>query len=214
MDNNNNKTTKIVLATNNKGKVNQFFELFKPLKNLEVLTTADVGFYSDIDETGATFEENSKIKADALYNHIVNNTNLENYVVVSEDGGLCIDYLNGEPGVFTARFGGDNLSREERLNFVLNKLTGAKDHERTAEFVAVVTAILPSGEFKQYRGTCKGSISKEIIELNKGLGMAPIFILDVNNKALSQLSDQEVIDLNHRGNAIRLFLEDFDNFVK
>lgn len=206
--------TKIVLATNNKGKVSQFFALFKPLNNVAVLTTADVGFNTNIDETGTTFEENSLIKAQAVHNHIANNTNLQNYVIVSEDGGLCINYLGGEPGVFTARFGGDNLSREERLNFVLNKLTGAKDHERTAEFVAVVTAMLPSGEFKQYKGVCKGQISKEIIEINKGLGMAPIFILDANNKALSQLTDDEVIKLNHRGNAVRFFINDFNNFVK
>lgn len=204
----------IVIATNNKGKVGQFFALFKPLNNVAVLTTADVGFNTDIDETGTTFEENSLIKAEALHNHIANNTNLQNYVIVSEDGGLCINYLGGEPGVYTARFGGEHLNREERLNSVLDKLNSAQDNERTAEFVAVVTAMLPSGDYKQYRGICKGKISKEIIEINKGLGMAPIFILDANNKALSQLTDDEVVELNHRGNATRLFVDDFSNFVK
>lgn len=215
MDTRSNKLT-IIIATNNPGKVKQFEHVLSVLDNVELITQKNAGFDIEVEETGSTFEENSLIKAETIANalkkHNTNhNIDNSNYIILSEDGGICIDHLNGEPGIYTARFGGENLNREEKLNLALEKLSGVPHEKRTAKFIAVVTAILSDGTVKQFTGVCDGYISDQIYNLNSGMSWAPIFLVKENNKMLSNLTDEELIAVNHRGNALRKFVNYLNN---
>lgn len=142
---------KIIYGTGNLAKKKQVEDFFKATNmDIEIISLKDIGFNQEIIEDGATFEENSMIKAKAIQG-FCKEKNIEG-IIVTDDAGLCVDCLNGEPGVHTARYAGDHAPQEVAIEKLLRNIEKTGDKERKAKFVCVLTAILPNGEIKQVRG--------------------------------------------------------------
>ncbi len=191
---------KLVLASNNKNKLREFKEILEPL-GFDVTSQGEEGISLDPDETGTTFEENSLIKAKALYDMV-------NCPVVADDSGLEVDALGGEPGVYSARYGGPDVDDIDRCYIVIDKLKGVPDEKRTARFVAVITYIDEHGEVHQFRGTMEGRIGYERLG-EHGFGYDPIFM--VGDKSTAEIEPDEKNAISHRGNALRMLKEYLDN---
>ena len=190
---------KILYATSNKGKIAELNRTIR-LESLEaeVITLKDIGFQEEVEENGETFEENSNIKAEAVKNFCEKN-HIEYEMIVADDGGMCIDYLGGKPGVYSARYAGEGATQEEILNKVLEEMKEAKDFEqRSSTFVCVLTGILKNGEKIVKRGETHGHIAFEISHLG-GLTYNPIFIPNGFDKTVIEMQDEEFQKVhNHR----------------
>ncbi len=182
---------KVVAATGNKNKLREFTEILAPL-GYQVISLAELNLDIDVEETGATFEENSLLKARA----VMEATGL---AALSDDSGLVVDALNGEPGIYSARYcqGTD----EDRVNFLLSKMKDVPDDKRTARFVSAVTLCFPDGDTISAVGTCEGFITHEPKGKN-GFGYDPIFYTKVYNKTLAEVTSDEKNRISHRGNAL------------
>lgn len=200
---------KILYATSNKGKVAELNRTIR-LENLdaEVITLKDINFNEEVEENGETFEENSNIKAEAVKSFCEKN-NIDYELIVADDGGMCIDYLGGKPGVYSARYAGEGASQEEILNKVLKEMENAKNmDERTSTFVCVLTGILKNGEKIVKRGETHGKISFEISKLG-GLTYNPIFIPNGFDKTVIEMEDEEFQKVhNHRMAALEALLKE------
>ena len=199
---------KVIFATKNKGKVNQLAEIVKICNiAMSIQTEADVGFAEKVDETGTTFEENSKIKAEALKNFCDENS-IDYDFVMADDSGLCVDALDGKPGVFSDRWAGEYQSKAEILDFLLEQLKDYKtDEERSAKFISVITAIFKDGSVIQTRGECSGHIADHY-NLVDDLTYNPVFIPDGFDKPIGEMEEAEFAKVhNHREIAIRKLME-------
>ncbi len=200
----------IIYGTSNRNKVVAMEKILKENNvNFKLYTLKDIGFNKEIIEDGKTFEENSNIKATAIKEYCDENK-IEDKIIITDDSGLCIDKLNGEPGIYSARYAGANSTQIQSLTKVLDKMKDYTNKEdRTCKFVTVLTAILPSGEKIVSRGECKGYVAKSMGKLG-GLTYIPIFIPDGFNKPLSDL-DKETFEAthNHRDLAVKKLLEEF-----
>lgn len=194
----------IVIATKNKGKVKDFEAIFGPL-GYEVLTMLDVATDMDIEETGETFRENAILKAEGL-------AKVLNKIVIADDSGLEVDALNGEPGVYSARYAGDH-DDEANIQKVLENMQGVETSNRTARFICCIAISGPSIETYTVVGTCEGVITEEKMGDN-GFGYDPIFYVPALNRTMAQLSAEEKGSISHRGNAIRLLAKDLDTILK
>lgn len=199
---------KIIYGTSNKNKVIAMKKILKDNDiNAEIYTLQDIGFSEKIIEDGKTFEENSKIKAIAIKKFCDKN-NILDKVIITDDAGLCIDKLNGEPGIYSARYAGENATQVQLLEKVLNKMKRFENEEdRKCKFVCVLTAIIPNGEIIVARGECKGTVAKKMGTLG-GLEYQPIFIPNGFNKPLSDLSEKTYEEThNHRDLAVKDLIE-------
>lgn len=189
---------KIVAATKNKGKLEEFRRLLDGLP-VELISWAEACPELEVEETGTTFEENALLKAAA----ICEKTGLTAF---ADDSGLCIDALNGDPGVYTARYGADILGEQadddSRMDLVLKRLSGVPNEKRTARFVSAICCVFPDGRKLQCKGTCEGYIGFEKAG-SEGFGYDPIFY--VGEKSFAQMSGGEKDALSHRGKAMRRF---------
>ena len=185
---------KIVIATQNKGKAKDFETMLAPL-GYEVLTLRDVAQDMDVEETGVTFEENAILKAEAVSHAL-------GIPVISDDSGLEIDALNGEPGVYSARYAGLAKSDGANIDKVLEKLAGVPDNERTARFRCVLAVAAPGQKTETFSGSCEGIILHER-RGNNGFGYDPIFFAPEQDKAMAELEPREKAAISHRGNALR-----------
>lgn len=183
----------VVIATKNKGKAKDFEVLFGPL-GYQVVTMFDVAPHMEIEETGTTFEENAILKAEALARALQT-------IVIADDSGLEVDALNGEPGVYSARYAG-NRDDEENLLKVLEKLQGVEDEKRTARFICALAVASPTMETTTVVGSCEGVILHEKRGTN-GFGYDPIFYVPSLQRTTAELSPEEKAAISHRGNAIR-----------
>ena len=198
---------KIVLATTNKGKIKQYKELFKELSSeVEFISLDDIGYNKEVIEDADTFEGNSMLKA----KQVCADTG---YITMADDSGLCVDALNGAPGVYTARYAGKYATRKEALEFMLSEIRNVPVEKRTAKFVCVITCLFPSGDKIISRGECNGHISTEIQNIASGITFDPIFIPSGYDKTLSLFSDEERVKVNHRGNAARQFIKDLNKYI-
>ena len=187
----------VVIATKNKGKAKDFEALFAPL-GYEVVTMFDVAPDLEIEETGTTFEKNAVLKAETLAKQL-------NTIVIADDSGLAVDALNGEPGVYSARYAGDH-DDEANIVKVLEKLQGVPTEKRTARFCCALAIAGPEMETTTLFGTCEGVILEEKRGTN-GFGYDPIFFVQALNRAMAELSPEEKGSISHRGNAIRQLKE-------
>ncbi|CAG9619542.1 XTP/dITP diphosphatase [Sutcliffiella rhizosphaerae] len=185
----------IIIATNNQGKVKDFQAILEP-KGYIVKSLADFPNISEVDETGTTFEENALLKADALAKQL-------GKIVLADDSGLEVDALNGEPGVYSARYAG--MEKNDTLNYekVLQKLKDVSIEQRTARFVCVLAVVDEGGDSFTVRGTCEGSIAFEPAGKN-GFGYDPIFFVSDFQKTMAQLTKEEKNEISHRAKAIKL----------
>ena len=142
---------KLLLATNNQGKARELKELLRELP-VELVLPVELGITAEVDETGATFEENASLKATALARR-------SGLLALADDSGLEVDALGGEPGVLSARYAGEGASDSDRVDFLLAKLKGVPQKERTARFRCVIAIATPEGEVKLCSGECRGLIT-------------------------------------------------------
>ena len=189
---------KLVVATKNAHKLIEFKRILEPL-GYEVLSQADIGVDIDVEETGTTFEENSMLKAKALYDHT-------GFITIADDSGLEIDYLGGEPGVYSARYGGGNRTDRDRCELVLEKLEGVPKEKRTARFVSVISVIFSESDQRSYRGECSGFIGFDFLGDN-GFGYDPIFMVS-DTESFATLDGKAKDLISHRGKALEKMEED------
>lgn len=190
---------KIIYGTTNKGKVDSIQKIIKSHGfDAEIFTNKDIGFDKDIVEDGNTFEENSEIKARAIEKFCKEN-NITDKIIITDDAGLCVDKLDGAPGIYTARYAGENPTQIENITKVLENLkTYPNKEDRTCKFVCVLTAILPTGEKLVSRGECKGTIALKHGKLG-GITYGPIFVPDGFDKPMGDMDEEEYDSVhNHR----------------
>jgi len=200
----------VIFATGNKGKLEQVKMLVKKDGfDWNIVSEGDIGFDEDVEETGTSFEENSKIKADVLKEYCDKN-NIKYDLILADDAGLCVDILNGEPGVYSSRWAGENKTNPEKLDFLLNKLKDYPDpNDRKAKFVSVVTAIFPDGKVLVSRGELHGTIAPKYNVIVK-LTYEPVFIPDGFEKPIGEMTEEEFSHVeNHRERAIKGLLKQF-----
>lgn len=189
----------IIYGTGNKEKVEAMKRIFKENNiDIQLHTLKEIGFNEEIIEDGKTFEENSEIKARAIEKFCKEN-NIIDKIIITDDAGLCIDKLNGAPGIYTARYAGENPTQIENINKVLENLKAYPNKkDRSCRFVCVLTAILPTGEKLVSRGECKGTIALKHGRLG-GITYGPIFIPDGFNKPMGDMDEKEYTSVhNHR----------------
>ncbi len=190
---------KIIFATGNQGKMKEIREILSDL-DVEVLSLKDAGIEADIVEDGETFEENAVIKARTI-------CQMTGEIVLADDSGLEIDYLNKEPGVYSARYMGEDTSYHIKNGNLISRLEGVPDEKRTARFVCAIAAAFPDGTIKTTRGTMEGRIGYEEKGEN-GFGYDPIFYLPEYECTSAELSMEEKNKISHRGKALRAIKEE------
>ena len=187
---------KLILASSNKGKINEIKEM---LPDYEILSMADVGFAGDIEENGTTFEENAVIKARAVWEKT-------GHTVLADDSGLEVDAINKEPGIYSARYLGEDTPFDQKMDDILRRLEDVPDEKRTARFVCAMAAVLPDGSEKTVRGTMEGFIGYEKKGTN-GFGYDPIFVVPEYELTVAQLDSDQKNRISHRGAALRKMKE-------
>ncbi len=192
---------KIIFASNNKGKIRELKDILSSL-GIEVVSQREAGFDIEADETGTTFAENSAIKAKAIYE-------LAKIPVLADDSGLCVDALDGQPGVYSHRFAGENATDEEKCRYILEKLENVSDEKRTARFICNMCFIDENGREYHAEGKCEGKIGREE-KGNNGFGYDPIFV--VGNRTLAELEEAEKNQISHRAEALKKMKEILKQF--
>lgn len=166
---------------------------------MEILSMKQAGIRADIEENGTSFEENALIKAREV-------CRLAGEMVLADDSGLEIDYLNGEPGIYSARYMGENTSYRVKNKNLMERLEGVPNEKRTARFVCAIAAVFPDGKELVVRGTVEGIIGYEERGEN-GFGYDPIFYLPERGLTTAELPPEEKNSISHRGNALRKMKE-------
>ena len=183
----------VIVATKNKGKVKDF-ELLLASKGIAVKSLLDFSEDIDVEETGATFRENAILKAEAISKYY-------NKIVIADDSGLSVDALQGEPGVYSARYAGNSKDDKANIEKVLHKLNELPYEKRTARFHCALALASPNSETKVVDATCEGVITKTP-EGNNGFGYDPIFYLKEKGKTMAQLTKEEKNEISHRAKAL------------
>ncbi len=190
---------RIIFATKNAHKMVEIREILADLP-YEVMSMEEAGIDIDVVEDGVTFEENARKKAIEIGALVPND------IVLADDSGLAVDYMNGEPGIYSARFGGKDTSYRTKNQMIIDRLAEAKEEERTARFVCVIAAALPNGLVKDVRGTVEGLIAHEEHGIN-GFGYDPIFFVPSEGCTTAEMPSERKNAISHRGNALRLMKE-------
>lgn len=188
---------KIIIATNNQGKVREFKQMLEPL-GYEPVSLKDEGIVIDVEEDGETFAENAHIKAQAVYD-------LCHCPVLADDSGLEIDFLNGAPGIYSARYAGEDATDKDRCDKILSELEGVDIPLRTARFACALYCIIDDETEYSVLGTFNGFIGTEPMGDN-GFGYDPIFMVD-ENTSVAMLTDDEKNKISHRAEAMRKLAE-------
>lgn len=187
-------TCKILIATNNKGKARELYELLNRIP-FELVTLADVGITTQVEETGETFDENARIKARAY-------AAASGLLTLADDSGLEVEVLGGEPGIKSARYAGENASDSDRVNLLLSKLKEVPREKRNARFKCVIAISTPTGEIAVTAGECRGLIGFEPKGKN-GFGYDPIFFFPELGKTMAELPSEVKGQISHRAHAAR-----------
>ena len=190
---------RIIFATGNQGKMKEIREIMRDL-NVEVVSLKDIGLEVDIEENGTTFEENAIIKAKTIME-------LTKEVVMADDSGLEVDYLGKAPGVYSARYLGEDTPYTIKNNHIIKELEGVEGQDRSARFVSVIACVLPDGTTLTTRGTIEGVIGYEEKGEN-GFGYDPIFYLPERGCTTAELSLEEKNRISHRGKALSMMKEE------
>lgn len=185
---------KIIFATGNQGKMREIREIMSDI-DVEVLSMKEAGITADVEENGKSFEENAVIKAKAI-------SKMTGEIVLADDSGLEIDYLNKEPGIYSARYMGEDTSYHIKNTNLIQRLEGVPDEQRTARFVCAVAAVFPDGTIKTVKAAMEGRIGYEEKGEN-GFGYDPIFFLPEYGCTSAELSMEEKNKISHRGKALR-----------
>lgn len=186
--------TKIIIATSNEGKLKEFRKLLSH-KDVDIISMKDAGININIEENGTTFEENAIIKAKTVCEY-------SNCLCLSDDSGLEIDCLGGEPGIYSARYLGHDTPYEKKNRIIIDRIKDVPDEKRTARYVCAVAAAFPDGRVLTAVDTLEGAIAKEP-KGNGGFGYDPIFYYPPLKVTTAELTDDEKNAISHRGKALR-----------
>ena len=194
---------KFVLATHNPGKLREMGEILSSL-GVEVVSPADVGITVDVEETGTTFAENAMLKAKAI-------CAASGLPAIADDSGLCVDALNGGPGVYSARYGGEGLDDRGRYTLLLQNMRGQTT--RAAHFACAIACVYPDGKTLTAEGRCDGAVAFAPMGTG-GFGYDPVFLVPEKGKTFSQLTEAEKNAISHRGRALRDFAGKLETYLK
>lgn len=190
---------RIIFATGNAGKMKEIRAVFSDFEG-EILSMKEAGIDCDIEENGTSFEENALIKAKAIWERTKS-------IVLADDSGLEVDYLNKEPGIYSARYLGEDTPYDKKNKVIMERLEGVEKEQRTARFVCAIAAVLPDGSEKTVRQTIEGYIGYEPKGEN-GFGYDPIFVVPEYGKTTAELTMEEKNAISHRGKALRAMKEE------
>lgn len=190
-----------ILASNNPGKHREFKAILEPY-GFGLVPQAVAGVNFEVNETGDTFEENAFLKASTVAQYT-------NFPAIADDSGLCVDALDGAPGVYSARFGEEGWDDVQRYEYLLRKLEGVED--RRARFVSCISCVFPNGTVLQARGECPGCILPAPAG-NQGFGYDPVFVPDGYEQSFAELGDDIKNQISHRARALAVFQEELENY--
>lgn len=194
---------KFVLATHNPGKLREMSDILSHL-GVEVVSPADVGVTVEVEETGTTFAENAMLKAKTI-------CAASGLPAIADDSGLCVDALNGGPGVYSARYGGEGLDDRGRYMLLLNSMRGQTT--RAAHFSCAIACAFPNGDTLTAEGRCDGAIAFAPLG-EGGFGYDPVFLVPEKGKTFGQLTAEEKSQISHRGKALREFSTQLETYLK
>ena len=194
---------KFVLATHNPGKLKEMGAILAQF-GVEVVSPRDLGLTVDVEETGTTFAENAMLKAKAI-------CAAAKLPAIADDSGLCVDALNGGPGVYSARYGGEGLDDKGRYMLLLNSLRGQST--RTAHFTCAIACAFPNGDTLTAEGRCDGTIAYAPMG-EGGFGYDPVFFVPELKKTFGQLTAEEKSAISHRGRALDSFIGQLETYLK
>jgi XTP/dITP diphosphohydrolase len=190
---------RIIFATKNNHKMKEIREILDGL-GYEILSMTEAGVDIEVVEDGTTFEENALIKSRTIRDYV------KNAIVLSDDSGLEVDYLNGQPGIYSARWMGEDTSYDIKNQKLLNLLEGVPEEDRTARFVCALAAAFPDGTDKVVRGTIEGIVGYESAGEN-GFGYDPIFFVPEYKCTTAEMTPEQKNEISHRGKALRMIAE-------
>ncbi|MEO8209818.1 MAG: RdgB/HAM1 family non-canonical purine NTP pyrophosphatase [bacterium] len=197
---------KILIASNNGHKISEIKSILKNNPFIELFSLKDFGVKVDVIEDGNTLEENALKKAKEI-------NKVFNIPTLSDDTGLFVEALNGEPGVYSARYSGENASYQDNCDKLLSRLENIKIVKRTARFESVICYYLTENEYYFFKGICDGNIIKEERGKN-GFGYDPLFIPEKSNKTFAELEDDEKNKISHRGRSLKKFKDFSDSYFR
>ncbi|MCI8838235.1 MAG: RdgB/HAM1 family non-canonical purine NTP pyrophosphatase [Hungatella sp.] len=183
----------IIFATGNEGKMREVRLILADL-GMEIMSMKEAGVSCDAEENGRTFRENAEIKARAVWEQT-------GHIVLADDSGLVVDYLGGEPGIYSARYMGEETSYEIKNQAIIDRVKDAKENERTARFVSAIAAVLPDGTILHTEGTVEGLIASEPAGTG-GFGYDPIFYLPEYGMTSAEIPIEKKNEISHRGKAL------------
>ena len=186
---------KIIFATGNENKLREIRQITENM-GIEIVSMKDAGYYTEVEETGTTFEENAYLKASAIAKKC-------NLPTLADDSGLEIDYLNKEPGIYSSRFMGEDTPYSVKNAELLRRMEGVPDEKRTARFVCAICLVRPDGSSETVRATMEGRVAYKSAGKN-GFGYDPIFFLPERGCTSAELSPEEKNAISHRGKALRM----------
>lgn len=194
---------KFVLATHNPHKIHEMSEILGKY-GVEVVSPKELGLAVDVEETGITFAENAMLKAKAI-------CELAKLPAIADDSGLCVDALNGGPGVYSARYGGEELDDRGRYMLLLQNMRGQTT--RAAHFACAIACAFPNGDTITAEGRCDGTIAFAPMG-DDGFGYNPVFFVPEKAKTFAQMTLEERTEISHRGRALANFAEKLETYLK
>ena len=195
---------KLILASNNKKKIKELKELLSDLP-VEIKSLEEENIDIEVEEDGKTFEENAKKKAEEIYKYLKNRGD-SGFLVLADDSGLAVDYLNGAPGIYSARYAGEHGNDAKNNEKLLKELKGLAKEDRGAKFVCQLALFTESGEYFKITGEVRGYIIEEL-NGEGGFGYDPLFLYEPLNKTFAELKPEEKNSISHRGRALEQFKE-------
>jgi XTP/dITP diphosphohydrolase len=195
----------VIIATKNPGKAREFEHIFAP-RGIMVKTLLDFPEIEDVEETGISFEDNAILKAESVAEQL-------NRVVIGDDSGLVVDALDGSPGIYSARYAGEQKDDQANIDKVLAELQGVPEEDRTARFYCALAVAIPEGKTMTVSGTCEGLILAERRGSN-GFGYDPIFFVPEKGLAMAELSSDEKNKISHRANALKELESILDTIIE
>jgi XTP/dITP diphosphohydrolase len=192
----------VVIATGNPGKVNEFCAILKG-GAFSFFASKEVGFSGEVEENASTFKGNAELKAKAVFNYMISKGKGKDYWVIADDSGLEVEALDGKPGVFSARYAGENATGAQRCAKLLKEMEGKIN--RNARFVCCLCLIKPDNSPEFFEGECRGSILTEA-RGNGGFGYDPVFMPEGHSRSFGEMNEEEKNVLSHRGKAIKNML--------
>lgn len=202
----------VIFATSNEGKMREVRAILADMP-VRVLSMKEAGIKVDVDENGTSFEENALIKASGIAGCIPKEYKDDKVFVLADDSGLEVDYLNREPGIYSARYLGEDTSYDIKNKAIIDRLTGVPDEQRTARFVCAIACVLPDGKSQITRATIEGRIGYEIVGAN-GFGYDPIFYVPEFGCTTAELTPEQKNVVSHRGKALKEMKEKLKEYLK